>query len=101
MTHSLRAAITFGAKTGPNSQKLKLLGAGTGGTTELKNLLQDDAITFAIVRVTDQIDNSVTVKFIWVNWLGNSVGRMMKARLSTQLGGIQDFMGVRNGGYNI
>lgn len=87
------AAITFAAKTGPNSQKLKYLGCGTGGTTELKTHLEDDAITFALVRVTDKIDNSVTVKFIWVNWLGNSVGRMMKARLSTQLGSIQDFIG--------
>lgn len=90
-----RAAITFAAKTGPNSQKLTYLGSGNGGTTELKTKLADDAIIFALVRVTDKIDNSVTVKFIWVNWLGNSVGRMMKARLSTQLGSIQDFIGVR------
>jgi len=35
----------------------------------------------------------VTVKFIWINWLGNSVGTMMKARLSTQLGAVKEFMG--------
>jgi len=87
------AAITFAGKTGPASQKLKFLGSGSGGTEELKTFLEDDAITFALVRVTDKIDNSVTVKFIWVNWLGNSVGRMMKARLSTQLGSIEAVIG--------
>jgi hypothetical protein len=87
------AAITFAGKTGPQSQKLKFLGSGTGGTTQLKEHLEDDAITFALVRVTDKIDNSVTVKFIWVNWLGNNVPRMMKARLSTQLGGVENFIG--------
>lgn len=87
------AAITFAGKSGAASQKLKYLGSGEGGTTELKTVLEDDAIIFALVRVTDKIDNSVTVKFVWVNWLGNNVPRMMKARLSTQLGGIQDVIG--------
>jgi formate/nitrite transporter FocA (FNT family) len=60
----------------------------------LKGNFADNQICFALTSMADKIDDSVTVKFIWICWLGNSVGTMMKARLSTQLGAVKEFMGV-------
>jgi hypothetical protein len=57
-------------------------------------------IAFAIVRVTDKIDDSVTVKFIWINWLGKSANAMQKARLSVHMGPVKSFMGQTHQNYS-
>jgi len=85
--------ITYAAKKGSDAQKVTLGGKGTGGVSELKNHLKDDEIAFCLVRVTDKIDDSVTVKFVWILWLGNKVSVMQKARLSVHQGVIKGFMG--------
>jgi hypothetical protein len=69
-------------------------GSGSGGIDVLKAKFEDNQICFALTSMADKIDDSVTVKFIWINWLGSSVGTMMKARLSTQIGSVKEFMGV-------
>lgn len=76
--------ITFA----PNGKDLKLGASGTGGIEALKQQFKDDQIHFALLRVKDKIDESVTTKFVWINWLGEKVGRMQKAKLSVQLGSI-------------
>lgn len=85
--------ITFAGTSGPSSQQLKFGGSGSGGIDTLKQNFPDNQICFALASMADKIDDSVTVKFIWICWLGNSVGTMMKARLSTQLGAVKAFMG--------
>jgi len=85
--------ITFAGTSGPASQKLTFGGSGSGGTDALKAHFKDDAICFGLVRINDKVDDSVTVKFVWVNWLGNGVGTMQKARLSTLVGLVKDFFG--------
>uniref|UniRef100_A0A6B2L1Y6 Coactosin n=1 Tax=Arcella intermedia TaxID=1963864 RepID=A0A6B2L1Y6_9EUKA len=91
--------ITYASTTGPDSQKLKFAGSGSGGVAEFKSQLPDDIIAFGIVRVTDKIDDSVTVKFVWVNWLGKKVKTMQKARLSVHLGPVKTFMGQTHQDY--
>jgi hypothetical protein len=86
--------LTYASTSGADSQKLKLGGSGSGGVNELRKYLSDDIIAFGIVRVTDKIDDSVTVKFVWINWLGKKVKTMQKARLSVHLGPVKKFMGV-------
>lgn len=115
--------IIFAGTSGPSSQQLKVCesfscrttttakilsfqrtclflltsqfgGSGTGGIDALKANFPDNQICFALASMADKIDDSVTVKFIWINWLGSSVGTMMKARLSTQIGAVKEFMGV-------
>jgi len=85
--------ITFAGTSGPASQKFKFGGSGTGGVNTLSTNFRDNEICFALASITDKIDDSVTIKFAWINWLGENVGTMMKARLSTQLGAIKEFMG--------
>jgi len=85
--------MTYAGTTGAASQQLKFGGSGSGGIDDLKTHFQDNQIYFALVSMTDKIDDSVTVKFIWINFLGTKVGTMMKARLSVALGGVKAFMG--------
>ena len=52
-------------------------------------------IGYCLVRETDTFDNSVTVKFVFIFWLGDHANRMQKARTSTHMGYIKSFIGVR------
>jgi len=78
---------------GPKSNKIVLVGKGSGGTNELVSNLQDDMIGYGLVRKTDKIDESVTVKFAFVFWLGENSNRMQKARVGTHTGAIRKFIG--------
>lgn len=78
---------------GPKSNTIVLVGTGSGGVNELVNHLQDDIIGYGLVRKTDKIDDSVTVKFAFINWIGENSNRMQKARISTHQGAIRKFIG--------
>ncbi|PRP81054.1 hypothetical protein PROFUN_11132 [Planoprotostelium fungivorum] len=84
--------VLFGYEN-DKAQKLVSLGKGSGGINELATHLKDDIIAYGLVRKTDQIDDSTTVKFAFINFLGDNVPRMLKARVSVQQGAIKDFIG--------
>lgn len=85
--------ISYAAPTGPQAQTLVLHSSGTGGVEALANALTDDMIAYCLVRETDSFDNSVTVKFVFIFWLGDHSNRMQKARTSTHMGYIKSFIG--------
>lgn len=85
------AYVTYAGTSGAASSQLKFGGSGQGGVTALKEHLPENNIVFALVRVTDKIDLSVTVKFVWINWIGEKTPRMMQSKLSVQLGAIKQF----------
>lgn len=60
-----------------------LVGVGSGGIEELKQHLTNDNIYYGLVRMTDQIDNSVTVKFVFIHFMGNELKPMARARVTT------------------
>jgi len=63
--------------------QIDLVGTGTGGVEELKHHLRDDGIFYGLVRMTDQIDNSITVKFVFIHFMGNNLKPMARARVTT------------------
>ncbi|KAM9969171.1 hypothetical protein ACTFIW_003722 [Dictyostelium discoideum] len=77
----------------PKSQKIKLVGSGSGGVAELVEHLQDDLVGFALVRKIDKIDDSETVKFAFINFIGEKVGILQKGKISVTIGGVKDFLG--------
>lgn len=87
------AVISYEGPSGPASQRLKLLAKGGGGISKLKEVLADNIIGYALLRETDQIDESITVKFVFINWLGDTAPRMQKSRISIHLGPIRTFIG--------
>jgi len=77
----------------PKSQKVKLVNKGEGGVSELVQNFQDDVVGFALVRKIDKIDDSETVKFAFINFIGDKVGILQKGRISVTCGGVKDFFG--------
>jgi len=69
-----------------NTNLLHFIGSGSGGASELISKLKDDNICYGLVRVVDQIDNSKTIKYCFVNWVGSNIKGVVKARIATNLG---------------
>jgi len=72
---------------------IELVGKGTGGVAELKDRLDPAKMFYGLVRVTDKIDNSVTVKFVFIVWCGEGVPFVQKAKMTTHKGSITKLIG--------
>ncbi|KAH3762080.1 actin binding protein [Pelomyxa schiedti] len=68
---------------------IQLLGTGTSDTAELVSQLADDAVVYGLLRRTLRVDESDTVKFVFIDWCGNNIGRMLRARLPVFSGEIK------------
>jgi len=67
-----------------------MVGSGEGGTAALAAKLADDNIYYGLVRTTEQIDKSTTVKFVFVSFIGEGVKPMRKAKISTLKGTVTE-----------
>lgn len=90
-------AVTY---EGPKSMKLKLLGKGTGGADEMASMVTPEMAVYGLVRVVDRIDNSDTVKFVFVLYLGEKVPRMQRARISVHQNAVKEFLGQAHVDYS-
>jgi len=66
------------------------LGKGSGGLEELLQNTKNDIVCYGLLRKTLQIDESLTVKFAFIQWIGENIDRMHKARLGTHKGAINE-----------
>lgn len=74
----------------PNSKtKLTLQGKGEGGVDEMTQSWGPTGVYFGLVRITEVIDDSETVKFVFVHMLGDNVHPMLKGRVSTHKGQVE------------
>ena len=90
-------AVTY---DNPKTMKMKLLGKGTGGADELAGMLQPEMAVYALIRVVDRIDNSDTVKFVFVLFLGEKLPRMLRARISVHQNSVKEFLGQAHVDYS-
>jgi len=74
----------------PNSNNIILLGSGSGGSEELIGHLKDDIVGYGLVRQTERFDDSQRVMFAFINWTGENVHRMLRARLGTHSGAVKE-----------
>jgi hypothetical protein len=72
---------------------IQLVGSGSGGVEEFKTHLDESKMFYGLVRVTDRIDNSVTVKFVFICWCGNKVPFVQKGKMTTHKGSITQLVG--------
>jgi len=75
---------------GPNSNNIILLGSGQGGAQELISHLTEDIVAYGLVREVHRFDDSNTVKFAFINWQGEKINRMLRARLGTHSGAVKE-----------
>jgi len=77
---------------GENTNDVGLLGKGDGGINELISHLKDNIVAHGLLRVTEKFDSSITVKFVYINWVGEGIHRMLRARLGTHSGAIKEII---------
>lgn len=51
-----------------------------------------DIVAYGLLRITEKFDNSDTVKFIYIRWVGESIHRMLRARLGTHSGAVKGML---------
>jgi hypothetical protein len=92
---SNESAINWCLFTYSDSKKntLELVGTGSGGIEELKQHLDESKMFYGLLRVKDVIDQSVTVKFVFIIWCGEKVGFVQKGKMTTHKGSISSLMG--------
>eukprot|EP01096_Ripella_sp_DP13-Kostka_P016558 TRINITY_DN810_c1_g1_i1.p1 TRINITY_DN810_c1_g1~~TRINITY_DN810_c1_g1_i1.p1 ORF type:complete len:363 (-),score=175.23 TRINITY_DN810_c1_g1_i1:73-1161(-) len=76
-----------------NENVIVLNGVGEGSLDALSAQLKLDTVNYGILRVTDEIDSHITVKFVLIIWIGESVKIMRKALIATHKGAITEFIG--------
>jgi len=77
----------MGGKT--QSKNLVLVGTGEGGLNELRAKLTDEIVGYALYRTTEKVDDSETVKFVFIDWRGPKIHRMQRAILGTHSGAVR------------
>jgi len=77
------------------------VGKGEGGLSELSSHLNDSKVFYGLLRVTDQIDNSVTVKFVFIIWVGEKYPFVQKAKVTTHKGAISKLIGQYHNDINV
>ena len=65
---------------------LQVVGSGAGPLEVMHAMLTPQLLGYALVRVSQQVDRSTTVKFALVSWVGEEVPPARKAKLSTLRG---------------
>ncbi|CAH1796629.1 unnamed protein product [Owenia fusiformis] len=79
-----------GYEGGNPKAPLKLFGSGDEGVGGLIDLLDDSEVLYGMCRVTDVVDDITTVKFVYINWIGETVKPMTKAKTSTYKASIEE-----------
>jgi len=65
-----------------------LIGRGEGGLDELMDSVEEKGVNFAMLRVTETVDSSETVKFVFIKWQPAHIPSMLKAEISTKKGAL-------------
>ncbi len=48
-----------------------------------------DIVGYGLVRIVEKFDDSDTVKFVFIKWVGENIHRMLRARLGTHSGSVK------------
>lgn len=79
---------------GDNVKKpIVLLGSGSDTlypVDDMKALCPEDHVAHGYIRMTDVVDDIPTVKFAYVQWIGEGTKIMAKAQVATHKGGIEE-----------
>jgi len=74
-----------------NNSSLGVTSKGNGGIDELKSHLKEDAVAYAFVAVDDKIDATEMKRFVYVRWVPENVPSMLKGKLTTHRGFVEDW----------
>eukprot|EP00121_Abeoforma_whisleri_P015563 Awhi_evm1s14329 len=69
---------------------IKLAGSGSGGLSEMLEAFEDDNVSYGLLRVTETVEISETVKFVLIHFVGERVPMVKKGRYGVCRGNITD-----------
>ena len=69
-----------------DAKSIVLDGKGTGGHAEIVSRLQADKVQYGLLRVNDTVDGHTTVKFVFIQWVGEKVKATFRALTATHKG---------------
>jgi len=72
-----------------NLDTVRLVGSGKGGVDDLVAHLDHSSVQYGLVRSTQKIDLSSTVKFIYIYFVGNNVPALQRGKIGTAHGEIK------------
>ena len=84
------AWVLLGYEAAAKAPTLCVAATGRGGADELAAALDASQVMYGLLRLTQRIDSSTTVKFACVSWLGDAVPPMRRAKLSAVRGAALD-----------
>ena len=82
--------VLLGYEAAAKAPTLCVAATGRGGADELAAALDASQVMYGLLRLTQRIDSSTTVKFACVSWLGDAVPPMRRAKLSAVRGAALD-----------
>jgi len=71
-------------------KKVVLNATGQGGWAEFENTFDDGVVQFGFVRVTTGDNESKRAKFVFVSWIGSSVGPLARAKVSVHKASVKE-----------
>ena len=74
-----------------SNSELGVTAKGSGGIADLKSHLKKDAVAYAFVAVDDKIDATEMKRFVYVRWVPEDVPAMLKGKLTTHRGFVEDW----------
>eukprot|EP00300_Choanocystis_sp_HF-7_P002767 c12101_g1_i1.p1 GENE.c12101_g1_i1~~c12101_g1_i1.p1 ORF type:complete len:360 (+),score=87.66 c12101_g1_i1:41-1120(+) len=69
---------------------IQLVGSGAGGVDEMKSNFAEKGAMYGLYRTLEQIDQSQTVKFVYVMWQPDTIPLAEKAMLTTHKGALAE-----------
>jgi len=84
------AGVDWVIFTYPKDSKdhIELLGSGSDGFNGMIQHVNEDNCYYCLLRVNEKIDESATIKFVYIKYLGQNVKPMQKGRINVQTGEI-------------
>jgi len=81
---------------------LSLTGTGSDGVTGLMGKIDDDLVSFGLLRVSEMIDGkSKTTKFVFIKSIPDTVKPMKKAEITTRAGILEKAFGQAHVSFDI
>jgi len=70
--------------------RLELLGTGSGDISEVTAKFTDDNVYYGFIRAQQKIDASVTIKFIYLHFIGENLAPRLRGIISTHKGAVDE-----------
>ncbi|XP_022107952.1 uncharacterized protein LOC110988584 isoform X2 [Acanthaster planci] len=78
--------LVAGYEGGNPKSQIVVVKSGNDGLAGMKELLEDNSVFYGLLRVSNEIDDISTIKFVYITWVGSKVKPMTKAKVATHKG---------------